>query len=46
MLGCARAAGVYGVEIHFSVIGDITANHRALQKMNIVERVGYPGCIK
>ena len=46
MFGCARATGIHGVEIHLSIIGDITANHRALQKMNIIERVGYPGCIK
>ena len=46
MFGCARATGINCVEIHLSVIGDITANHRALQKMNIIERVGYPGCIK
>ena len=46
MFGCACATGIHGVEIQLSVIGDITAHHRALQKMNIVERVGYPGCIK
>ncbi len=46
MLSGAGAAGIEGVEIHLAVVGDVAADHRALDEMDIVEPVGDAGGVE
>ena len=41
-VGGAGAAGIDGVDVHVEIVGDVAANHGALEEMHIVERVGDP----
>jgi hypothetical protein len=40
MLGGAGAAGIERVEVHLEIVGDVAADHRALEEVHIVERMG------
>ncbi len=41
----ACAAGVDGVQVHFHVVGDVTAHHGTLQEMDVVQPFGDARCI-
>ena len=42
MLFRTPADGVNGVHVHFEVVGDVTADHGPLHKMDVIERVADP----
>ena len=42
MLRRPGAAGIERVEVHLEVVGHVPADHRALEEMDVVERLGDP----
>ena len=45
MLGRARQAGIERVDVHVVIVGDIAADHRALEEVHVVQILGQPGCV-
>ena len=45
MFGRSGATGIDGVQIHLQIIGNVPADHRALQEMDVFQPVDDPGGI-